>query len=131
MLSIAGAVVLAVHGLIHLIGFVVPWQLATVEGFPYRTTLLAGFLDVGVIGARAVGGLWLACGVGFVVAGIAEWRREPWAMSFIIGLALASLALCVLGLPESAFGIAVNIAILAVVGYLALGGQSNPGLAQR
>jgi hypothetical protein len=35
--ALAGAI--AAHGLIHLIGFVVPWQLAAVAGFPYRTTL--------------------------------------------------------------------------------------------
>ena len=130
MLSLVAAVVLAIHGLIHLIGFVVPWQLATVDGFPYRTTLLAGALDVGGAGARAVGGLWLVCAVGFVVAGFAIWRGEPWAIPLAVGLALASLVLCVLGLPESAVGIAVNVAILVVVACLVLTGQTTSGLAQ-
>lgn len=131
MLSIAAAVVLAAHGVIHLIGFVVPWQLATVDGFPYRTTVLAGLLDVGGTGARAVGGLWLVCAVGFVVAAVALWRGEPWAMPLIIGLGLASLVLCVLALPESGLGVVVNVAILASAAYLALTGQTTTILVQR
>ncbi len=131
MLSIAAAVVLVIHGVIHLIGFVVPWQLATVDGFPYRTTVLAGFLDVGGTGVRAVGGLWLVCAVGFVVAGVALWRGEPWAIPLIVGLGLSSLVLCVLGLPESGLGVAVDLAILAVAGYLILTGQTTTILAQR
>ena len=131
MLSIAAAVLLAVHGLIHLIGFVVPLQIATVDGFPYRTTVLAGYLAVGEIGARAVGGLWLVCAVGFVVAGLALWRGEPRTMPLVVGLAIASLVLCVLGLPESAFGVVVNVAILAVAAYLVLTWQATAGFAQR
>jgi hypothetical protein len=130
MLSIAAAVVLTVHGFIHLIGFVVPWQLATVDGFPYRTTVLAGLLDVGGTGARAVGGLWLACAVGFVVAGFALWRGEPWPMPLIVGFALASLVLCFLGLPESVLGVAVNLAILAVAAYVVFIGQTTSGMTQ-
>lgn len=42
MTRYAAAVVVAAHGVIHLIGFVVPWRLADVEGSPYRTTVLAG-----------------------------------------------------------------------------------------
>jgi hypothetical protein len=63
----------------------------------YRMTLLAGLLDVGGVGARSVGALWLVCAVGFVVAGVALWRAEPWAMPLVVGLALGSLVLCVLG----------------------------------
>ncbi|HEU5205188.1 MAG TPA: hypothetical protein VFU17_12910 [Candidatus Limnocylindrales bacterium] len=131
MLQISAAVVLAVHGLIHLIGFVVPWQLATVDGFPYRTTVLAGYLDVGEIGARVVGGLWLACALGFVLAAFALWRGERRAMPLVVGLAIASLVLCVLGLPGSEFGVVVNVAILAVAAYLVLSWQATAGFAQR
>jgi hypothetical protein len=56
VLRIAAAVVVAAHGLIHLIGFVVPWGIAVVEGFPYRTTALGGALALGEAGARIVGG---------------------------------------------------------------------------
>jgi hypothetical protein len=42
MIRILSAVVLALHGVIHVIGFMSPWRIATLEGFAYRTTVLNG-----------------------------------------------------------------------------------------
>jgi hypothetical protein len=112
VLRIAAAAIVAAHGLIHLIGFVVPWGIATVEGFAYRTTALGNAIALGDGGARAVGILWLACSVGFVVAGLGIWRRTDWAVLLTAGLAVLSILLCVLGLPETVAGIVVNAAIL-------------------
>jgi Flp pilus assembly protein TadB len=120
VISIVAGVVVAGHGLIHLIGFVVPWGLAQVEGFPYRTTALAGTLALGETGARLVGVVWLACAIGFVVAGLGIWRRASWAVPLTAALAAASIALCVLGLPEAVAGIVVNVAILAVAAWVVL-----------
>lgn len=114
MILALAAVALALHGLIHLIGFVVPWGLAQVEGFPYRTTALAGAIELGDAGARAVGVAWLTLAVGFVVAAVALWRREPWAVPLAVGLAVASAVVCAAGLPEAAVGIAVDVAIVAL-----------------
>jgi hypothetical protein len=114
------AVAVAAHGLIHLIGFVVPWGIAQVEGFPYRTTALGGAVALGDAGARAVGLAWLVIAVGFVVAGIALWRDARWAPAFAATLAVVSIAVCALGLPEAAFGIVVNLAILALVAWSAV-----------
>lgn len=52
MIRIVVPILLIGHGLVHLLGFVVPWQLATLEEMPYKTTLLAGTLDVGAVGIR-------------------------------------------------------------------------------
>lgn len=71
MLRVLAAVALALHGLIHLIGFVVPWRIAVVEGFPYRTTAINGAVQLGDAAARMTGLAWLALAIGFVVAGAA------------------------------------------------------------
>jgi len=42
-------VVLMAHGLIHLIRFVVPRKIATLEGFPYRTDVLSD-VEIGTMG---------------------------------------------------------------------------------
>lgn len=118
--------VLAAHGLIHLIGFVVPWRIADVEGFAYRTTVLGGSVDLGASGAQLVGLAWLAIAVGFVVATIGAWRQAAWAPAGAAVLAIASLVVCVLGLPETAAGIVVNVAILAVVARTTLGRRVAP-----
>jgi hypothetical protein len=114
------AALLAGHGLIHLIGFLALWRIAQVEGFAYRTTALAGTVQLGEAGAAAVGVAWLAIAVGFVVAAVGVWRRSPWAVGLTASLAIASLVVCAIGLPESSAGIVVNAAILAVAAWVSL-----------
>jgi hypothetical protein len=55
MIRTFAAVLLALHGVIHLIGFVVPWRIATLQDFAYRTTAFNGALDLGETGARVPG----------------------------------------------------------------------------
>jgi hypothetical protein len=115
MVRIVAAVALTLHGVVHLIGFVVPWRLAEPEGFTYQTTLLAGAVDVGDAGVRLVGLAWLAVAVAFVVLAFGVWRGAPWVLSATALVAAVSLGLCVLALPEAIAGCAVNVAILAAV----------------
>ena len=103
---------LALHGLVHLIGFVVPWRLAQVEGFAYRTTALGGASSSARPGPSSVGLAWLAIAVGFVIAAVGVWRARAWAIPLVGVLAVASLAVCVLGLPETVAGIVLDVAIL-------------------
>jgi hypothetical protein len=111
------AVVLALHGLVHLIGFVVPWRLVEVEGFSYRTTVLSGAIELGETGSLVIGLAWLAVAVGFIVAAVGIWGARAWAVPLAGVLAAASLAICVLGLPETVAGIVVNVAILGAVAW--------------
>lgn len=119
-MRIALAVLFALHGIAHGVGFVASWDLAELEEMSYKTTLLAGRLDVGDLGIRAMGIVWLVAGLAFVVAGLAAWTRQAWWPSLAVAAALFSLALCVLGWPDARIGVAVNLAILAL---LLLGGR--------
>src|SRR5947208_14317614 len=119
MIRRTAAVLLALHGLIHLIGFVSPWRIATLEGFAYRTSVLNGALNVGDAGVRVIGLVWLGVTLGFLAAGYAVWREKPWAVSLTAVLAIVSLIVCVVGLPETAAGVAIDVAIVAAVGYVA------------
>jgi len=121
------AALLAVHGLIHLIGFLVPWRIAQVEGFAYRTTTLGGSVELGTTGAQVVGLAWLAIAVGFVVAAVGVWRRSAWALGLTAALGTASLVACVLGLPETVAGIVVNVAILAAVAWTTFSRRGDAG----
>jgi hypothetical protein len=129
MIIALAAAALALHGLIHLIGFVVPWGLAQVEGFPYRTTAFAGAIELGDMGARAVGVAWLLLAVGFVIAAVALWRRELWAVPVAVGLAIGSAVVCAAGLPEAAVGIAVDalVVALSIAGVVAARGRAGAG----
>jgi hypothetical protein len=125
MIRLAGAAVVGLHGVIHFIGFVVPWRIATVEGFPYRVTALGGLADLGDVGTRVVGLLWLACAVGFIVAGIGIARRASWALQLTAVLAAVSIVLCVLGLPETTAGLVVNMGILVAVAWTKRAGTGS------
>ncbi len=113
------AVLMILHGIAHLPGFIVPWRLAEFKETPYRTTLGSGRIDVGDTGIRVVGTLWLIVAVVFVAVGIAmigDGGRWPFVA---VAAALASLVLSLLSLPEARIGVVVNLVIL---GLLAVSG---------
>jgi hypothetical protein len=115
-MRVAMGIYLLVHGLCHFVGFVVPWKIMTMKEEPYRTTLMAGAMEVGDIGIRLVGILWLLACVSFMACGIWALASWPWWRAAILPLALASSVLCVLGLPGAKIGILANGLVLA---YLA------------
>lgn len=110
--------VFTLHGLIHLLGFVAYWRLAEVNGLSYGTGLLSGTLEVGGVGARVFGLLWLVAAVGFVAAGVAVLLPRSWWRRLTFSTALLSLVITVLAWPDAWFGVLVNLTILA---YMLLG----------
>jgi uncharacterized membrane protein YphA (DoxX/SURF4 family) len=107
---------LIVHGVAHLVGFVVPWRLVTATDVPYRTTVLDGWVDVGDIGVRSVGVVWLLLALALVVVGIAL-LMGIWSYPVAMWVLVASLAVCVVGLPDARIGLVVNIVLLiALIG---------------
>jgi hypothetical protein len=115
------------HGIAHGVGFVVPWKLVTFPEQPYRTTILGGLLDIGAAGVRVVGLVWLALAIAFVVTGMAVWTDASWWPRLLPWLALASVALCLLELPDTRFGLAANFGVLA----MALAVTASPGAPVR
>ena len=96
--------------------------LATLSELPYKTTLVAGRLDVGDAGIRLMGVLWLAAAAAFVVAAVAIVAEAGWALRLTMYTVAASFILCALGWPDSRLGVLVNVG-LAVL--LAAGAMLN------
>jgi hypothetical protein len=108
------AVLLLGHGIAHVPGFLVGWQLASFPELPFRTTVLAHTVDVGVGGARLVGAGWMIVSLMFVVlAAAVALRPTGWPQVLPVALALSTF-LCVLGWPEARIGLVMN-------GLLAIG----------
>ena len=113
------AAVVAAHGVIHLIGFVVPWQIATVDGLP-----LPHHGGRWPDGPRATSGHAWSVLFGWDArsassySGIGIARRASWALPLTSGLAVVSLVACMVGLPELAAGVVVNVAILGAAAWL-------------
>jgi hypothetical protein len=112
-MKIALAVVLFVHGIAHLPGFLVPWRIATLKDMPYKTTVVAGKVDIGDTGVRAVGVLWLAVGFAFAASGVGVIARVPWWRPVTMTAAALSFVLSIINRPDSRIGVLINAAIIA------------------
>ena len=111
------AALLLAHGVAHLPGFAVPWRLLTSNELPYRTTILAGRVDVGDTGVKALGLGWAALALLFIALAVSVWLRVPAARTGIVIVAAASLAMCVLGWPDAKIGIIANVIVLALLAF--------------
>lgn len=106
---------LAAHGIAHFPGFVSAWKLATLAELPYKTTVLAGRVDVGDTGVRLLGVFWLLAALACLAAGAAVALQTAWALRLAAFAVVASLLMCVVGWPEARIGVAVNIALLVLL----------------
>ena len=115
------AALFVIHGVAHLVGFVVPWHIATLEETPYKTTILNGKIDVGDAGIRAIGVLWLIAALAFMVCAIAVALQLQWWLWVAMAATLVSFDLTIMGWPESRIGVAVNVLIVVMLIASALG----------
>lgn len=120
-MRIAVGIYLLIHGFCHLVGFLVPWKLITSKEEPYKTTLLSGAIEVGDVGIRLVGILWLLTALAFLVDGVGALAAWSWWREAAFGLAITSTVLCVFGLPGAKIGILANILLLAYLAATKLG----------
>ena len=119
-MHIVFAVILFGHGFAHLVGFVVPWRIATLKEMPYKTTVLADSINVGDMGIRVVGIAWLIVALAFGVSGIGVLAQAPWWLPLTMILAVFSFFLCIIGWPDSRIGVFINMAIVV---FLLVGRQ--------
>ena len=115
MLRVGIAGLMALHGVAHWVGFAVPWRLLEAEEMPYSTQLLGGRIDVGHVGIRIVGVVWLLLGIAFLLIAGAAWANRPDWPALAGGVVTASLVLCILGLPAARVGVRVNLVLLVVL----------------
>ncbi|HEY1304289.1 MAG TPA: hypothetical protein VGF24_12100 [Vicinamibacterales bacterium] len=108
------AVLLLVHGVAHLPGFLVAYGKASFPEVPYRTTVF-GALDIGATGARAIGLAWLALSFSFVaLAAVLALRLNVTPMMFPAVLGMSAL-LCAAEWPEARLGFVANTVIAALL----------------
>jgi hypothetical protein len=112
------SVLMALHGVAHLVGFVGPWRFAAGATMPYKTTIFAGRIDLGDAGIRVIGLVWLFAALAFVVSAVGGITNKPWWIPTSIGVVVASLLLSGVEWPEARIGLFVNVLLLAA---LALG----------
>lgn len=111
-LSIIAAIVIILHGLIHLMGTVTYMKLGTVQGLTYKTTLLGNRWDLGESGIAAYGALWAVAAIGIVLATIAMSFGWNWWKPVLTGFTILSLVLTALDWKVASAGAIMNVFIL-------------------
>jgi Sec-independent protein secretion pathway component TatC len=114
-LIILFALLLTLHGLIHLLGFVAYWPLKDVPELAYKTVFLNGRLDFGAGGTRLYSVLWLVASLGFIVAAVALFRGQAWGMPVLVVIAVLSGVITALDWNDAFRGTLIDAAILAVL----------------
>lgn len=110
-MRIVTALVMFGHGVAHLPGFLVSWRLAALEELPYKTTILAGRLNLGERGIQVMGVAWAALALAFAIAGAGLLLRQSWWSPTARAATAVSLIVCVLGWPDSRLGVLVNLGL--------------------
>jgi hypothetical protein len=109
------AIAMLLHGFAHVVGFAESWQLAATEPAPFKTTVLGGRVDLGFVGIRVGGMLWLLAAVMFCLVAVATVVNTDWWASTALVTAVASMVLSAIWWPEARVGIAVNALLISVL----------------
>ncbi|MFB9990404.1 hypothetical protein ACFFLM_00135 [Deinococcus oregonensis] len=108
-------IILALHGLLHLLGFAAYLRLATITALPYKTTVLDGRMDLGATGTSLFGLAWGVAALGFVLVAAAFLLGWGWWRPVLIAVTLLSLLLTVLDFGPAKAGVALNLIILTLL----------------
>jgi hypothetical protein len=109
------AFIIFMHGLVHLFYFLSYWQIYNFDEFPYKTTVLFSRVDLGSVGIRIFGLLFLVVTVGFVIAAVGMAFDTEWWRTLMAVMALLSLVLTLLDFKMAYGGPIVNILILLLI----------------
>jgi hypothetical protein len=108
---ITAAVVIAAHGLIHLMGVALLWKL----GQPGQLRYANAVPEPGSVAAYAVGSLWLVAAVLFVIAAVLlAAGRAMWRVTALAGV-LVSAPVIGLSPGQAVAGLVVDGLVLALV----------------
>ncbi|SFD45315.1 hypothetical protein [Streptomyces aidingensis] len=117
----AAGLVIVAHGLMHLAGTLLFWELAEPGGLGSADAVPAA----GSVAGFAVGGLWLWAGGTFVAAGLMPaLGNRRWAPPAALAAAV-SLPLLLLMFPVTAPGIAVDAGLLLLALPSAVAGRDD------
>lgn len=116
------AALLALHGLVHTVGFLAAWQLRAIAGVTATPSFPT--LDAGATPVLALGSLWLVAGAGFIVGGTGLATQTPWWIPVTAFAALLSLVLATMWWQSAPIGIAIDVAVL---GFLLIATRGRGG----
>lgn len=96
---------LALHGLVHILGAVAYWDIATVDAL--RAPEIAPVL------VRILGALWLVPALGFISLAYGIWRSTEWRRNVVVAMAMLSMILGIVAWPDAWAGMLIDSILLA------------------
>jgi hypothetical protein len=109
------AVVVFVHGLIHLMGFVAYWPLAEIAELPYKATLLGTRWSLNESGMRFFSVLWLGTAVTLAVASMGMLVKQSWWYPVMWAGVVLSLIITVLDWQNAFRGAIISLVLLVLL----------------
>ena len=103
------------HGLVHILGFLIFFEFIEVDTLQYSTTVLGGRVNIGAAGIRILGVIWLLIMIAMMAAGVGLLLGTSWWYSLALWSTVASTVVTILGLPDTKFGLAINILVFILL----------------
>lgn len=116
---------IAIHGLIHLMGFVAYWPLAEIAELPYKTAVWGGRLNLGQTGMRIFSLFWLLAAVGLAGSAIGQAAGRTWWLPVMFAAVVVSVAVTALDWSNAFRGTLISL-ILLIPLLLAAGLRMQP-----
>lgn len=105
---------LALHGLVHVVGFLLAWRLYAPADFSYDDV----WPDAATLPGRAVGLVWLAVAVALLAVGGRMSNAREVRTSTLSVVLIASIAVCATAFPQAIPGAAISATVLASMAVL-------------
>lgn len=106
MIRIVVSILLVVHAIIHLMGFLSEWNFAIAQNFSIEPSPV-----LSDIGGKAIGLLWILCAIGFFSSFVLFLFRRRWWLVGAVSL-IISQSLIILYWEDAKYGTLVNVIIL-------------------
>ncbi len=103
------------HGLVHILGLLIFFEITEIETLPYSTKVLGERVDIGYIGIRLLGIIWLLILIAMVAAGIGLLLGTSWWYSFALWSTVASTVVTILGWSDTKFGLLINVLVFILL----------------
>ena len=106
------AIFLFIHGFAHIVGFLVYWRILKNKDVKYKTTIFPGDVNIGGVGIRLVGLLYLATAIAFGYLGYELLTGFVFFWDYIWRLTIISLVLSIICWPDTMFGVIANAILI-------------------
>lgn len=111
------AALIFVHGLVHLLGPLAYWRLATVSSLPYKTSILLDRVEVGARGMQILGIGFTVAAAAFTTVAAGILFEMSWWRPLLFAAAGLSLVVTVIDVKVAYVGAIIDLLILAMLLY--------------